>query len=490
MAERTLSTDSQAQMNGAGAAPRPAGGRPCLPPGPRMPFALQAVGWALRPLALLRRGAERYGEYFTLHVRRGKPWVVISDPEAVKLIFTAEASTQGQAALEANPALEPLLGARSVMLLDEPLHMTHRKLMLPSFHGGRMGAYGDMVADVARRDIAAWPLGERFALWPRMQRISSEVLMRSVFGTAEGEQLERLSAQLRVLTGWLNHPRRLALMTAVGPRWLANNAGFRAVMGPVEKTVLEAVASRRAASSEGEGEGEDREDAASGDDVLTMLTRAHERNGTPMDERQLRDELITLLSDGPTSTSLAWAFERLLRHPDKLARLREEVLEGREETYADAVVKETLRLCPVVPLVMRKLLAPLELPGYQLPAGTTVAPSPYLIHRREDIYPHARAFMPERFLEGSTPVYAWIPFGGGVRRCLAASFAQLTIKRVLQTVLGEVELQPASESASEEGVTRSSIAFLPGEHALVIATRRRGDRNGAVAPDAMPRRAA
>jgi cytochrome P450 len=425
-----------------------------------MASALQALGWALRPLPFLEGCARRYGERFTLRVRRGSPWVVLSDPEDVKLVFTAAADTQRPAAVEASPALGPLLGPRSVMLLDEPEHMIHRKRMLPSFHGERMGAYGEMVAEVARREIASWPVGERFALWPRMQAISSEVLMRSVFGDVDSERLQRLSELLRRMTAWLNDPRRLVLTTTAGSRWLTRSAGLRAVMEPVEGAVLEEVRERRSLPG-----------AMEGDDMLAMLEREYERGGASMDDRELRDELVTLLSDGPTSTSLAWAFERLLRHPEKLGRLREEVLAGEEDSYADAVVKETLRLCPVVPLIMRKLLAPLALGSQTIPAGVTVAPSPYLIHHREDIYPDSRAFEPERFLGRPAPAYAWIPFGGGVRRCLAASFAQLTIKRVIETVLSEVELSPASASGSE-GATRSSVAFVPDQQAQVIVMRR------------------
>jgi cytochrome P450 len=450
-----------------------------LPPGPRMPSAMQALGWALRPLALLERSTRRHGELFTLRVRPGRPWVVLTDPEHVKRVFTADASTQSASAVEANPALGPLLGPRSVMLLDEPEHMLHRKLMLPSFHGERMSAYGDMVVDVALEEIARWPVGERFALWPRMQRISSEVLLRSVFGSTDSEQLQRLSRQLRALTAWLNDPRRLALLTAVGASRLRANAGFRAVMEPVESSVLEEVRRRRSAAARGDD-----------GDVFSMLERAHAGAGRPMNDAETRDELVTLLSDGPTSTSLAWAFERLLRHGEKLARLREEVLAGEDDAYAEAVVKETLRLCPVVPLIMRKLLAPMDLGGHTIPAGATVAPSPYLIHRREDIYPRSRAFVPERFLAQTAPTYAWIPFGGGVRRCLAAGFAQLTIKRVLQTVLGEVELRAASPSGAE-GAMRGSVAFAPGEQALAVVTRRRcGPGARGAAGRATPRRAA
>jgi cytochrome P450 len=201
-----------------------------------------------------------------------------------------------------------------------------------------------------------------------------------------------------------------------------------------------------------------------------LLEQAYDENGSPMTDQELRDELITLLSDGPTATSLAWTFERLLRHPEKLDRLRQEVLAGADDTYADAVVKEVLRLCPAVALVMRGLVEPMQLGGYTLPAGTIVAPCIYLLHHREDIYPHPFAFMPERFLHSSPENYTWLPFGSGVRRCVAASFAQMEMKLVIQSVLGEVDLRAVSTAS--ERASRSSISFVPDQNGLVIATRR------------------
>jgi cytochrome P450 len=431
-----------------------------LPPGPRMPSALQAAGWALRPLAFMDRCAERYGNIFTLRVRRSRPWVFLTDPEQVKQVFTTEPQLMRAGAGEANPLLGPLLGSRSVMLQDEPRHMTDRKRILPSFHGQRMQGYGEMMADVARREIDRWPLGQPFELWPRMQAISLEVVMRSVFGDVEGERLEELRRRMVDLTNWVNGPRRLALLAAVGERSMTANPNFRKVMDPVEELVLEEVRLRRAAP--------DRDER---DDVLAMLERTQGENGVPMDSKKMRDELVTFLSDGPTATSLAWAFERLLRHPEKLERLRAEVLAGESEEYVDAVVKETLRLCPAVPVVMRRLTEPMELGGYTIPADTIVAPCVYLMHRRADLYPQPRSFQPERFLGEGAGTYTWIPFGGGVRRCVAVVFAQLEMKRVIQTVISEVDLTPA-ESRSE-GAARSSVSFAPDGGATVIATRRR-----------------
>jgi cytochrome P450 len=427
-----------------------------------MPSPLQAIGWAVRPLPFMESARRRYGDTFTLRVRGRRPWVFLSDPQDVGKVLTITPELVRAGAGEANPLLGPLLGPRSVMLLDEPEHMTHRKFMLPAFHGQKMRAYAEMMVGVAREEIARWPVGEPFALWPRMQAISNEVVMRATFGTTDGPSMQQLRVLLKRLTDWLNDSSRLTLLATFGSRVLARDTRFQEVMAPVEAALLAEVRRRRAAAARPEDEG-----------ILSMLEQAYDEDGAPMTEQELRDELITLLSDGPTATSLSWAFERLLRHPEKLAHAREEALAGAEETYAEAVVKEILRLCPAVPLVMRGLVEPMDLAGRTLPAGTIVAPCIYLVHHREDIYPHPFRFEPERFLERPPDNYTWLPFGSGVRRCVAAQFAQLEMKRVMQTVLQEVELGPAAAYGSQRA-TRSSVAFAPGDQAPVVVKRRLG----------------
>jgi cytochrome P450 len=440
-----------------------------LPPGPRMPSALQAVGWAERPLPFMERCQRRYGDVFTMRIRHAGTWVFLCDPDDVKRVFTAEPVALGVG--EANSLLGPILGSRSVMLLEEPEHMAHRRRMLPSFHGALMERYAESTAEVTREEIESWPLGQPFELWPRMQEITLAVIMRAVFGELDTDHLKRLQGQLRALTEWMNNPLRLTLLAAVGPRSMVRNPTFRALMGAVEESVLEEVHRRRTAHSAREHRD---------GDIVAMLEQAHREDGSSLSEQELRDELITLLVDGPTSTSLAWAFERLLRHPDKLARLCEEVRAGEDERYIDAVIKETLRLCPPVPIVVRRLLAPMSLGGYAIPAGATVAPCVYLMHRRSEIYPQPQRFQPERFLEEPAGTYTWIPFGGGVRRCLAASFALLEMKRVLQTVLRELELQPVEQRS--ERVARSSIAFVPDRRALAVLTRRAPRKSATTKP--------
>jgi cytochrome P450 len=421
-----------------------------LPPGPRLPRAVQAVGWTRRPLPFLERCQRRYGDIFTLRILHWGDWVLLADPEDVKKVFTAGGAVGVDVA---NPLLGPILGPRSVMLLEEPEHMTRRKLMLPAFHGKSIEGDGEMMAEVARREVGRWPVGEPFELWPRMQAITQEVVMRAVFGTAADERMGRLRELLRGLTAWMNDSRNLALLATFGPRWIVRSRRYRQAMAPVEQAVLEEVRRRRA-------EGDLRED------VVSMLVGARYEDGSPMSERDLRDELLTLLTDGPTSTSLAWTFERLLRNPEKLARAREDVRDG-DGAYLDAVIKETLRVRPPVPVVVRRLIEPMRLGGHDLPAGTTVAPCIHLIHRSEAIYPDAKSFVPERFLGCQPGTYTWIPFGGGTRRCLAASYAEMEMKRVLRTVFSEVDLR-AVESRAER-MRKSAISFSPDRSGLVVA---------------------
>jgi cytochrome P450 len=421
-----------------------------------MPSALQAIGWARRPFPFMQRCRERYGDIFQMRILHSGTWVFLCDPDDVKRVFTAPPASMGVAL--ANPLLLPVLGARSVMLLEEPDHMTRRRLMLPPFHRERMDGDVEMMTEVTRGEVRRWPLGEPFELWPRMQAITQEVIMRTVFGPEDPDRLQPVRAALTRLTEALNNPKRLSRLAALGPGWIARSAGFRRAMAPVEEALLTEVDRRRR-----EGDGGRR-------DIVSMLLEARYEDGSPLSEKELRDELLTLLTDGPTSSSLAWVFERLLRHPDKLARLQAEVDGGESGAYMDAVVQETLRLCPPVPVVARRLLEPMELGGYTLPAGTTVAPCVYLIHRDESVYPSPRSFVPERFLERPPGTYTWIPFGGGVRRCLAASYAELEMKRVLRTVLAEVELHPVG--GDSERVTRSAISFSPDKRARVVAEPR------------------
>jgi cytochrome P450/chorismate mutase len=423
-----------------------------LPPGPDEPELVQSMRWASEPLPMLEQCRERYGDTFTLRLRHLGTWVVLADPEDVKRVFSIDTGELGVGL--PNLALKPVLGGRSMMLSEEPEHMVQRRLMLPRFHGERMREDAAMMTELTRREARSWPVGEPFQIWPRMQVLTQEVVMRAVFGEDEG-RLDRLRGLLTDLTEAINDGDRLLKLALLGSEWLEESPSWRAAMAPVEAEVLAEARRRR-------DEGEDgRRDAVS------ILVEARHEDGTPLSELELRDELLTLLTDGPTSSSLAWVFERLLRHPEKLGRLQAELGEGEGDQYLDAVIKETLRLRPPVSVVVRRLLKPARLGGFDLPAGTLIAPCVYLVHHRADVYEDPGEFRPERFLSQRASVPTWIPFGGGSRRCLAASYAEQEMKRVLRTVLEEVELEPVESEG--ERISRAAISFSPADHGLVVA---------------------
>jgi cytochrome P450 len=408
----------------------------------------------------MTRCRERYGDMFTLRVAHEGTWVFLADPDAVKQVFTGDPNVLRAGA--ANVVLEPVVGRRSVLLLDEPDHMRQRKLMLPPFHGERMQRYGELMSDVAAAEIERWPIGQPLRLWPSMQAITLEVIMRAVFGVNEIARLEQLREALRSMLDWTTERRRLAMLAALGPARLRDTRTFQSTLNPVDELVFDEIRRRRE---------DPRLDQR--DDILSMLVQARYEDGEAMSEQELRDELMTLLVAGheTTATSLAWALERLMRHPPMIERLRDERAAGEDE-YLDAVIKETLRLRPVLPIVVRMLTEPTEIGGRLLPAGVAVAPCIYLMHRRPDVYPEPERFRPERFLESPAGTYTWIPFGGGVRRCLGASFAIFEMKTVLSEILSRVELTPAE--TGPEPVVRRAITLTPGRGAGAIVAARAG----------------
>jgi cytochrome P450 len=413
-----------------------------LPPGPRRARAIQTMEWLSGSHRVMDRCHREYGHMFTTRILPAAAsgpgaspnegdWVFLADPDLVRQVFSTDPHLVRTG--PTNRFLEGVVGAGSILVSDEPQHMRQRRILLPPFHGERVAAYRELISEVTRAELASWPVGEELPLWPRMQAITLEVIVRAVFGVTHEGGRRRMHVLLRDMLNRLTSPRwvlrRTALQVAMRRRRDSPEPVAR-VLGPVDEAIHEEIGRRRA------GEG-------GGDDILSLLIEARHEDGSPLSDDQLRDELITLLIAGheSTATELAWAFERLLRHPGGLARLREEAEAG-EDAYADAVVRETLRLRPVLPVVLRELVEPMTLGGYELAAGTWVAPCGYLIHRREDIYPDPLSFRPERFL-GKTPgTYTWMPFGGGVRRCVGAAFAQLEMKEVLQTVTRSLDLEP------------------------------------------------
>jgi cytochrome P450 len=400
---------------------------------------------------------------FTLKIANEGTWVFLSHPDAVKQVFTGDPRLLH--AGEANVVLLPVLGSHSVLLLDDDAHMAQRKLMLPPFHGERMRGYEQTMSEVAAREVERWPAGEPLSAWPTMQAITLEVIMRTVFGVRETDRLERLGHALQSSLSWATEPLRMAQLAILGPRRIAERGTLRAALDPTDELIYEEIRSRR-----------DAPDLAERDDVLSLLLQARHDDGTPMTDKELRDELMTLLVAGheTSATALAWALEALTRHPEALSRLREEIDGGNDDTYLDAVVKETLRLRPVIALVLRRLIEPMEIGGRLLPAGVNVAPCIYLVHRRADVYEDPRAFRPERFLENPPGTYTWIPFGGGVRRCLGASFAQFEMKVVLRELVSRLDIRAARPEPERR--IRRAIVFAPERGGEIVVERRARER--------------
>jgi cytochrome P450 len=417
-----------------------------LPPGPRQPRAAQVLQWIGRPVPFAQRCRERFGDMFTVRMDV-EPFVFLAGPDAVREVFTA--GPELMHAGEANELLRPIVGSHSILLLDEKDHMRQRKLMLPPFHGERMQRYRELMVEATERVMARWPAREPFSLRPHTQAITLDVIMQAVFGVQATGEYAELRARLERMLEWAGQRRGMLLGVVVGPdnRFVAGQR--RRMLDPVDDALYALIARRRAA-----------EDLAEREDILSMLLLARDERGEGLSDPELRDELMTLLLAGheTTATSLAWAFERLVRHPEMLDRLAAEAAAGESE-YADAVVKETLRLRPVLPVVARKMTRIAEIGGRRLPAGTMVMPCIILVHRREDVYPEPERFRPERFLESPAGTYTWIPFGGGVRRCLGAAFAQMEMQVVLQTIVARVRLEAAGE---EEPVRRRGITLVPG----------------------------
>ena len=425
-----------------------------LPPGPRMPVAFQTAIWARHAQWLQRQCAARFGETFTLRIVHEGTWVMLSNPDHVKQVFTGDPRVFH--AGEGNRILLPVLGEHSLLLLDESAHMEQRKLLLPPFHGKRMQGYGELMAEIAGAEIERWPSGEPYRLRPRMQAITLEIILRAVFGLEQGERLEQLRGELRNLLDMLIRPQMLLFPIVLGPERLARFGPFQRMFTRLDELIFEVIGERRSAS-----------DLEQREDILSMLLQARHEDDSPMSDRELRDELLTLLTAGheTTATALSWAVERLVRHPDKLERLTEEVRVG-EKQYLEAVVTETLRLRPVISLVGRRLREPVEIGGWSLPAGVTVTPSIYLVHRRPDVYPDPYSFVPERFLDNPPGTYTWIPFGGGVRRCIGGSFAQFEMQVVLAELVKRHGMSPARPEP--EPNFRRAITETPRHDAEVV----------------------
>jgi cytochrome P450 len=419
---------------------------------------VQTLGFVFAGRRFLDACRRRYGDVVTMSTAFDSKFVMVFDPDLLKKVF--QAPPDRLRAGEANALLGQILGERSVLVLDGAEHLRQRKLMLPPFHGKRLKAYEDTMRAAADRAIDSWEIGEPFTMLPAMQQVTLDVIMHAVWGLEEGPHAEELKRRVRAVIEPLSRRFGVVVLALSGGRFGDRKAvqRFEQRRRELDEMIYEEIAQRRAAT-----------DLEAREDVFSMLLGARDEDGAPMTDEELRDELVTLLVAGheTTATGLAWAFDLLLRNPRVMQRLKDTLAEG-EETYLDAVVKEALRLRPVIPGIGRVVRGePFELGGYTVPPGTEINPSIGVIHRRGDRYPKPGEFRPERFLEENPPdTYTWVPFGGGTRRCLGASFALLEMKVVIKRVLERTELRPVGRKP--EKVERRGITLVPAEGVRVV----------------------
>jgi cytochrome P450 len=440
-----------------------------LPPEPNSSPLMQTLRWSFRPLPFMQENREKYGDNFSVKFMTfERPMVMIADPAAIKAIYMERSHglPPGRDII-----LTPIVGPRSLLVTKGADHLAHRKLMLPPFHGERMRSYQPLVEEIVDREIDSWPLGEEFAIHPRMQKITLEVILKVVFGVADGPRFERLRSVLTQVLEETASP--VAQLTGLASRRFGGRgpwAKFEKQLKLADELLYAEIAEHRAS-----GAYEERED------ILSLMMQARFEDGSAMSDSDLRDQLMTLLLAGheTTATALAWTFDLLLRHRSSLQRLRES-LEAGEEDYLRAVISESLRLRPVVPLAGRRLSVDLETENLHLPAGTDVTPAIWLTHTRAESYPEPFAFRPERFLEDGPDTYAWIPFGGGIRRCIGAAFAEFEMRIVLREVLTRCELHKASPAPEKIG--RRNITLSPRAGTPVVVTARHPARERDLVP--------
>jgi len=395
-----------------------------LPPGPRWPVLVQSAGLLRFRHWFHPYLHRRYGDVFTVRlVPGGRPLVFFTRPEHAKEIFAGDPEVFH--AGKANAILGPIMGEHSLLLQDSGEHKRARKLLMPAFNGHALRGYESLVTEVARAEVARWRPGSEIRALDRMNALTLEVILRVVFGVTDEARLAQLRPRVNatvdispaVLLGW-GYPR----LQRFGPwkRTVANQH-------ELDRLIYAEIRERREAP-----------DLEQRTDVLSrlILARDGEEGSDALDDTELRDQLVTLLLAGheTTATALAWSLFELGRHPDLLARSREAARTG-DDAWLDAVLKESMRLHPVIPMVVRTLMEPATVGGWSLPAGTTVGPSIIISHGREDNHPDPEVFRPERFCGHNPPTNTWIPFGGGVRRCIGAGFSLMEGVAVLREVL-------------------------------------------------------
>ena len=425
-----------------------------LPKGPKTPAIWQMFHWITRPFSLMRGCTQDYGDCFTVMLGENfAPVVFVSHPQALQTILTSDDSKVFDAPGELNGLFEPLLGTQSVIGLSSDRHRRMRQLMMPPFHGERMRSYGQLISDITEDVSREWAVGQSFSVREPMQAISMRVILKAVFGLAEGLRYQKLEELLGTLLNEMSSPLSVSLLYLpilrqdLGP--LSPWGSFVRKRHQVDQLIYEEIAERRMHPDD------------SRTDILTLLMAARDETGEAMTDGELHDELMTLLVAGheTTATALTWALYWIHKVPDVREQLLQELQELDDPLnssallrlpYLNAVCCETLRIYPVGMLTFPRVVrSPIELMGHLLPPGTIVVGSIYSTHHRDDLYPDPNQFRPERFLERQFSPFEYLPFGGGSRRCIGMAFAQFEMKVVLSSILSHVELALADTRAAQ-----------------------------------------
>lgn len=426
-----------------------------LPPGPRGPAMLLTMHWLRRPFEFLEDCHERFGEAFTFRLPQLPPLVVFSSPDVVKTVFAEPGDAMHAGAF--NRSLSAFLGDKSVLMVDGRAHMRKRKLLMPPFHGERMLAYGDLMMELADDAIDGLPEGQSFSLHERMNGIALDVILRSIFGVEKGEREQQMKASITELLEVMTWPPLLIpfMRKDLGP--LSPWGRAVRLLKKSDEGLYEEIRSRRTGGTAGR------------EDILSLLIDARDEEGKPMEDAELRDELVTLLVAGheTTATALTWAMRWVLADPAVEDKLRAELDRAGELTpqkvqslpYLDATAREALRLCPVIPIVGRILQEPVTLGGWDLPAGVGVLCSIYLAHRRPETYEDPTRFWPDRFLQKKLSPAEWFPFGGGIRRCIGMAFALFEMKMVLARLFRRTRMKLDADGPIKP--VRRSITLMP-----------------------------
>ena len=401
-----------------------------LPPGPRTPSPIQTALFLARPTQMLARWQRRYGDLATVKFMGFGKGVYVSDPEVIRELFTGDQSDLH--AGDANSFLAPIVGRHSVLVLDGPEHLRQRRLLLPPFQGSRVAPFRSIVREAAQREVDNWRPGQELVLRDRMRSLTFDVICRAVFGVYEPERVERLRVALSAV---IDTPTLVMAVSALRKDLGAWSPGgkLKRRLERADALIYEEIERRR-------GE----PDLAERTDVLSLLLSARDEDGKPMTDAELRDELVTMLGAGheTTATALSFGLDQLMHNPATLEQLREAIAEDGGDAWLEAVMRETMRFSPVIDAAQRTLTKPRRVGGWDLPAGVKVYPAIALVHRRPDIYPEPDRFRPERFLDKEIESYAWLPFGGGIRRCIGAALAQAEMVEALRVIVPRVDLQP------------------------------------------------